>query len=56
MLIFAYFKFFMSRVQMIIDFFGDNDVFIWYSCYDVFKLSNAMNFNILIFFCQTSVK
>ena len=38
MLFFAYFKFFMSKVQIIINLFSDNDVFIWYNCNYVFQV------------------
>ena len=56
MLFFAYFKIFMSKVQIIIHFLGDNDVFIWYNCYDVFQVIQCYEFQHFIFFGQTSVK
>ena len=56
MLFFAYFKFFVSKEQIIINFLGDTDVFFGIIVIIYFKLSNAMNFNILIFFGQTSVE
>ena len=56
MLFFAYFKFFISKVQIIINFLGDNDVLIWYNCYDVFQEIQCYEFQHFNFFGSKKYK